>query len=57
MIANVSPCLSHIEDSHNTLKYANRTKDLKTNVTSNVKLVSFEKDEMVKQLKLEIEQL
>lgn len=48
MIANVSPCLSHIEDSHNTLKYADRTKELKTNVSKNVKMLSPEKDEMVK---------
>jgi len=26
MIANISPCSSHYEDTHNTLKYANRTK-------------------------------
>lgn len=57
MIANISPCLSNIEDSHNTLKYANRTKDLKTVISSNVNNINFsyEKDEMVKQLKLEIE--
>ena len=36
MIANVSPCSSNFEDTFNTLKYANRTKDLKTNVKKNV---------------------
>jgi len=35
MIANISPCSSHFEDTQNTLKYANRTKDLKTKVTKN----------------------
>lgn len=30
MIANISPCESNFEDTVNTLKYANRTKDLKT---------------------------
>lgn len=57
MIANVSPCSSHMDDSHNTLKYASRTKDLKTYVTTNVKVLSIERDEMVKQLKSEIQQL
>ncbi len=32
MIAHISPCGSHYEDSLSTLKYANRTKDLKTKV-------------------------
>jgi kinesin family protein 18/19 len=32
MIAHVSPCGSHYEDSLSTLKYANRTKDLKTKI-------------------------
>jgi len=35
MIANVSPCGSDYEDTQNTLKYANRTKDLKTNIQKN----------------------
>ena len=35
MIANVSPCAHHFEDTHNTLKYANRTKELKTYVRKN----------------------
>lgn len=47
MIANVSPCLSNIEDSHNTLKYASRTKDLKTFLTTNVKSFSLQRDNMV----------
>lgn len=35
MIANVSPCSSHFDDTSNTLKYANRTKDLKTKIHKN----------------------
>jgi kinesin family protein 18/19 len=36
MIANVSSCHIHLEDTHNTLKYANRTKELKTFLSKNV---------------------
>ena len=36
MIANVSPCSSMFEETLNTIKYANRTKDLKTDVKKNV---------------------
>jgi len=35
MIANVSAHPLHYEDTLNTLKYANRTKELKTSVRSN----------------------
>lgn len=35
MIANISPCESNFEDTANTLKYANRTKDLKTTLFQN----------------------
>lgn len=31
MIANVNPCDHTYEDSHNTLKYANRAKNIKVN--------------------------
>ena len=41
MIANVSPCSCHFEDTQNTLKYANRTKDLKTVVTKNENQVEY----------------
>jgi len=34
MIANVSPSSMCYEDTHNTLKYANRAKNIKTTVTS-----------------------
>lgn len=36
MIANVSPFMSHYEETQNTLKYANRTKDLCTRVSQNI---------------------
>lgn len=35
MIANISPSSQNYEDTLNTLKYANRTKDLKTKITKN----------------------
>ncbi|KAF4654434.1 Kinesin [Perkinsus olseni] len=41
MIANISPCHLNYEDTHNTLKYANRAKKIKTKVTRNVLNVSF----------------
>ena len=30
MISALSPCAHHYEDTHNTLKYANRAKEIKT---------------------------
>ena len=36
MIANVSPSINTFEDTYNTLKYANRAKNIKTYVTRNV---------------------
>ncbi|XP_051579953.1 kinesin-like protein KIF18A [Myxocyprinus asiaticus] len=36
MIANVSPSSFSYEDTHNTLKYANRAKEIKSNLKSNV---------------------
>ncbi|KAJ3347687.1 kinesin-like protein Klp5 [Kappamyces sp. JEL0680] len=35
MIANISPALVHADETHNTLKYANRAKDIKTKVSQN----------------------
>jgi kinesin family protein 18/19 len=40
MIANISPAASSFEDTHNTLKYANRAKNIKTNAYRNVLEVS-----------------
>jgi kinesin family protein 18/19 len=36
MIANVSPSIATFDDTYNTLKYANRAKNIKTHVTRNV---------------------
>ncbi|XP_062381062.1 kinesin-like protein KIF18A isoform X2 [Sardina pilchardus] len=36
MIANVSPSSTSFEDTHNTLKYANRAKEIKSSLKSNV---------------------
>ena len=36
MIANVSPCHLNYDDTLNTLKYANRAKEIKTMVSANV---------------------
>lgn len=60
MIANVSPCSSNFEDTFNTLKYANRTKDLKTNVKKNVddvKVHVTEYEKIIKSLQADIVQL
>ncbi|KAJ3275755.1 kinesin-like protein Klp5 [Terramyces sp. JEL0728] len=40
MIANVSPAIVHSEETLNTLKYANRAKDIKTKVSQNTIKVS-----------------
>ena len=37
MIANISPSNATYEDTHNTLKYANRAKNIKTKVSKNVR--------------------
>jgi hypothetical protein len=39
MIANISPSIIHSEETHNTLKYANRAKEIKTRAVQNT--VSF----------------
>jgi len=41
MIACISPCVKTFEDTHNTLKYANRAKNIKTSVQRNVLNVSY----------------
>jgi kinesin family protein 18/19 len=41
MIACISPNVKTFEDTHNTLKYANRAKNIKTNVQRNVLNVSY----------------
>lgn len=39
MIANVSPSSACYEDSHNTLKYANRAKNIQTKVCFDTSLI------------------
>lgn len=41
MIANISPSNLSYEDTHNTLKYANRAKNIKTSNTKNVHTVDY----------------
>lgn len=41
MIANVSPSASTFEDTYNTLKYANRAKNIKTHISRNVLSVQY----------------
>jgi len=60
MIANISPSIKCIEDTLNTLKYANRAKNIKITIKQNVQEVGYhiEKyDDIIKKLKDEIEDL
>ena len=60
MIANIAPSSSNYEDTHNTLKYANRAKNIKTNVHRNVLKVEYhisQYSDIIGQLKLEIQAL
>ena len=57
MIANIAPSSSNYEDTHNTLKYANRAKNIKTNVQRNVLNVEYhvsQYTDIINQLKQEI---
>ena len=42
MIANISGAHSCFEETHNTLKYANRAKNIKTNVSKNTQNVEYQ---------------
>ena len=60
MIANISPSNACYEDTHNTLKYANRAKNIKTNVQRNVLNVEYHVSkytQIITQLKGEISDL
>ena len=60
MIANVSPAISTFEDTYNTLKYANRAKNIKTFVTRNVLTAQYHISNyinIINNLKAEINQL
>jgi kinesin family protein 18/19 len=47
MIANISPSVGSFEETLNTLKYANRAKNIKTNLSRNVLSVSYHVSEYV----------
>jgi kinesin family protein 18/19 len=60
MIANISPSSHCHEDTHNTLKYANRAKNIKTTVVRNVLNVSYhiaQYTNIIRDLRAEIAQL
>ena len=56
MIANISPYIHSYDDTHNTLEYANRAKNIKTIVNKNVRNVSYhvaKYSEIINKLKAE----
>eukprot|EP01135_Chromosphaera_perkinsii_P001088 Nk52_evm38s158 gene=Nk52_evmTU38s158 len=60
MLANVSPSGLTYDDTHNTLKYANRAKNIKTKVTRNVLNVDYhisKYKEIIQELRSEVEEL
>lgn len=60
MIANASPCSLSYEDTINTLKYANRAKDIKTKVEENIVTVNkhiSEYSKVIKELRDEVNHL
>jgi deoxyribodipyrimidine photolyase-like uncharacterized protein len=60
MIANISPSSMSYEDTSNTLKYANRAKNIKTNVQENVVNVNYhitKYTQIIADLRAEVEEL
>ena len=60
MIANISPASHCYEDTHNTLKYANRAKNIKTQASRNILSVDFHVakfQKKIEELRGEISQL
>lgn len=60
MIANISPGNESYEDTHNTLKYANRAKNIKTSVRKNIHNVDYHVSkytQIINQLKNEVSNL
>jgi kinesin family protein 18/19 len=60
MIANISQSILSIEETINTLKYANRAKNIKVNIKKNIIEKDYHKskyDEVVSSLKNEVEYL
>lgn len=60
MIANISPSIFSIDETVNTLKYANRAKNIKINIKRNTIDVDYhigKYDELITNLKNEVESL
>ena len=59
MICNISPSILNIEETINTLKYANRAKNIKTNLKKNIveNVNNSNFDHIIDSLKNEIEDL
>lgn len=60
MIANISPGNESYEDTHNTLKYANRAKNIKTSIRKNIHNVEYHVSkytQIINQLKNEVSTL
>jgi kinesin family protein 18/19 len=60
MIANISPAMIHFEETHNTLKYANRAKQIRIAVEQNVVNVDYhigQYVELIESLKKEVDTL
>lgn len=60
MIANISPGNDSYEDTHNTLKYANRAKNIKTSIKKNIHSVEYHVSkytQIINQLKNEVSSL
>lgn len=60
MIVTISPASSQFEETLNTLKYANRAKNIKTNAKKNKKLIKYNAEqynEIVNDLKEEVDKL
>jgi kinesin family protein 18/19 len=60
MIANISPSILALEDTINTLKYANRAKNIKVNLKKNIVEMDYhisKYDEIINSLKNEIDHL
>jgi hypothetical protein len=60
MIANISPSRLHYEDTHNTLKYANRAKEIHVKVEQNLMNVQYhisQYTDIIAQLREEVEEL
>lgn len=60
MIANISPYLFVLDETLNTLKYANRAKNIKTNIKRNTLDVDYhisKYDEVISNLQAEAENL